>query len=218
MEGPLDGARRWSLKFAGADVALSGAGKLTGGLATLALDGRLAAKTSDAMTPAQLFGITFPGSRPGDGAEIDTGFRWRGGRLVLDDLTGVALGMPMSGALTIDPGKPARIEGTAELPDARRGEGRIAARRRRPRRRAEAGRRLAERTVRRLHPDRLGRLDRSLGGLGAFVAAFARMPRTRGRGWPSTREHVTRGVSERDWPVARSAATSSCRARRSRRP
>ena len=51
-----------------------------------AFDGRLAAKTSDAMTPAQLFGITIPGSQPGDGAEIDTGFRWRGGRLVLDDL------------------------------------------------------------------------------------------------------------------------------------
>jgi uncharacterized protein involved in outer membrane biogenesis len=111
LEGPLDGVRRWSAQFDGGGLSVEGSGRLTGPFGNVAVDGRLRARAPDIMSPAQLFGVALPGALPGDGLDLDTGFRSRGGRLVLDDLTAAALGMSASGAVTLDAGAAPRIEG-----------------------------------------------------------------------------------------------------------
>ncbi|MDQ0395238.1 AsmA family protein [Labrys monachus] len=111
LSGPLDGAMRWNAGFDGAGVSLSGTGKMTGSFEDPAFDGRLTASTDDAQVPAQLLGIALPGVTPAQSAMVETGFRLRAGRFVFDDLSGTLLGMPVTGALTINTGSPEHVEG-----------------------------------------------------------------------------------------------------------
>ncbi|WP_454813413.1 AsmA family protein [Labrys neptuniae] len=111
LSGPLNGAMRWNASFEGAGLQLSGTGKMTGSFEAPAFDGRLTASTDDALVPAQLLSLPLPGVVPSQSATLDSGFRARAGRYVFDDLTGTVLGMPLSGALTINAGKPTRLDG-----------------------------------------------------------------------------------------------------------
>ena len=118
ISGPLNGPRRWSAGFEGGGFNLSGSGKVTGAFDTPALDGRLTLRSSDILTPAQLFGVAMPGVLPAEAVEIETGFRARGGRFAFDDLSGTLLGMPLTGAMTVDPGTPLRIDGRLSFTSA----------------------------------------------------------------------------------------------------
>ena len=111
LTGPLDGPRQWSGRFEGGGVEMSGSGTLTGGIEAPAIEGRVKARTNDVLTPAQLFGVSIPGALVGDAADVETALRVRGGRVVLDDLRGEAMGVPVSGRLAFDPGTPVRVEG-----------------------------------------------------------------------------------------------------------
>jgi uncharacterized protein involved in outer membrane biogenesis len=116
LAGPLEGPRRWQASLAAAGLDLRGSGRAMGrigadGLEPQTIDGHIGARTSDVLTPAQLFGLALPAAMPGEGAELAIDFRSKGGRLDLDRLTGEVLGMAMTGALAIGPGKPARVSG-----------------------------------------------------------------------------------------------------------
>lgn len=111
LNGPPSSAMRWNARFKGASLDLSGTGKMTGPFEAPAFDGRLSAATDDALVPAQLFGVALPGVLPAQTATLESGFRMRAGRFAFDDVSGTVLGMPVSGALTVNPGKPARLDG-----------------------------------------------------------------------------------------------------------
>jgi uncharacterized protein involved in outer membrane biogenesis len=111
LTGPVAGPRRWSAALTGAGMELSGSGRLTGPLENPAFEGNLEARATDVLTPAQLFGVSVPGAVVGDSADLSSAFRIRGGRIVFERLSGTALGIPVSGDLSFDPGAPTRVEG-----------------------------------------------------------------------------------------------------------
>lgn len=115
LTGPLNGAMRWNAGFEGAGLQLSGTGKMTGSFEAPAFDGRLTASTDDALVPAKLLNLPLAGVVPSQSATLDSGFRARAGRYVFDDLSGTVLGMPVSGALTINAGRPARVDGRLDF-------------------------------------------------------------------------------------------------------
>jgi len=111
LSGPLNGARRWNGDFDGAEVSVSGNGKMTGPFEAPSFDGRLKANTDDALLPAQLFGVALPGVMSAQSATIDSGFHIQAGHLVFDDVSGTWLGMPVDGALSVTAGRPVRVDG-----------------------------------------------------------------------------------------------------------
>src|SRR5690606_33241121 len=87
LSGPMSAGRRWALAFEGGGVNLEGTGRITGAMEAPAIDGRLALHIDDLKRAGDMLGVPFEGVGMGEPVQIESGFRARGGRLVMDDLT-----------------------------------------------------------------------------------------------------------------------------------
>lgn len=111
VTGPIGAGRRWALSFDSSEVRLKATGRMTGPIAAPAIGGRLSVAIDDLYRTGPFLGVPLEGAAPGEHFQVDSGFLIRDGNLVLSDLTGVLLGSPISGSLSLRFGTPARIDG-----------------------------------------------------------------------------------------------------------
>lgn len=118
LSGVPGTAMSWTAAFKGTGLDLSGKGQVAGSLEAPVLDGQVSASTDDVLAPAQLFGVALPGVLPEQGVTLSAGLHMRGGRFAFDNLFGTVLGMPVSGALTVNPGSPSHLDGQLSFAEA----------------------------------------------------------------------------------------------------
>ncbi|WP_413988422.1 AsmA family protein [Labrys okinawensis] len=118
LSGVPGGAMSWTAAFKGVGLDIGGKGQMTGSFEAPAFDGQITAGTDDILAPARLFGVALPGVMPAQGVTLSSGMHMRAGRFAFDNLFGTLLGMPVSGSLTVNPGKPLRLDGQLSFAEA----------------------------------------------------------------------------------------------------